>query len=550
MDAGRGMAGEPSGGRVGVNFGNWALDGSLGVYNGSVVGGAAVDARLNQHWSLKAGDQSVKVGIPTEMDFSSGLLARGASFEYAPTPATRIGFFGGLAGGGYASTNVLFFTSQIALGAVSIDHYLDQKRRFLLFGRALFSSQQTILGGALYQTEQLQTGFAAGTGSNQPHAEGLLNYRNKQWEVRSGYRYSGERFQLLTLPQFRYAQQDRENADVTWHPRKTASLTLERHNYLEPPASGNDGIAVRGATNMAGGTLSFHALGVGTNVFESRFRGIYASAASFLVSIRLTNTVHLSGNYFLPLHSTNPMPMLTFHAEENLNRRVKLAEFATHVNGRWTISYGGGLRWDRFDVNIGYSTDFAPLATGGGRFKQTMNVNGHLNLSRWQFSVNTYVQPDGSLLYGYEVKTFYFHPTANGSVQAPQSHSSLGNFLITGQVRLQGTGRPVADVPVRIGSETVYTDEAGVFNLRVSRKRAEKIQLLLDRKVGVRYYEYVSGPAEVMPGTDEAPGHVEFVVRVNQTKAPDAQKGGLVIGNVNSSLGGTTPETISSADTN
>jgi hypothetical protein len=409
----------------------------------------------------------------------------------------------------------------------------------------LFSSQQTILGGALYQTEQLQTGFDAGTGSNQPHAEGLLNYRDKQWDIHSGYRYSGDRFQLLTLPQFRYAQQDRENADVTWHPRKDASLTLERHVYLEPPAPGDaNGKAVRGSTDMAGGTFSFHALGVGSNVFESRFMGTYASAASFLASIRLTNAIHLGGNYFLPLHSTNPMPMLTFHAEENLNRRVKLAEFATHANGRWTVSYGGGLRWDFFDVNIGYSTDFAPLAAGGGRFKQAMNLNGHINLSRWQFGVNTYVQPDGSLLYGYEVKTFYFHPTANGSVQAPQSHFTTGfaNFLIAGQVRVEGTGKPVADVPVRIGSETVYTDEAGVFSLRVARKRADKIQLLLDRQVDARYYEYVSGPTEVMPGNDEVPGQAQFVVRMNQKKVPSVPKGGIVIGNVKPSLGGPPPE--------
>jgi hypothetical protein len=115
------------------------------------------------------------------------------------------------------------------------------------------------------------------------------------------------------------------------------------------------------------------------------------------------------------------MPILDFVADENLNRRLKLTQFVTHSNGQWSVNYGGALRWDRFDLNIGNVTSFAPLAAGGGRFIQQMNVSGHLHLSRWQFGVQTYAQPDGRVLYGYEVKSFYFRPTANGNVQAPQS---------------------------------------------------------------------------------------------------------------------------------
>ena len=70
VDGGQGMAGEPSGGIVGVNFGNWKVDGSLGVYNGAIVGGAAAEVQLRQRWSLKAGDQNIEVAIPTETDFS------------------------------------------------------------------------------------------------------------------------------------------------------------------------------------------------------------------------------------------------------------------------------------------------------------------------------------------------------------------------------------------------------------------------------------------------------------------------------------------------
>jgi hypothetical protein len=552
VDAGQGMVGEPSGGMVGVDFGKWAVDGSLGVYNGAVVGGAVAKVQLNPHWNLRAGDQTIEVGIPTDTIFSTEVIARGASLVYSPSETTQITVFGGMAGSGYASPSILFFAPQIPLGSVSIDHYLDTKKRFLLFARALFSNQQTILGGAEFQTKRLKTGFAAGTGSNQPHAEALFNYKDNQWDIRSGYRYSGSRFQLLTLPQFRYAQEDRENVDARWSPIKLAAMTLGRHEYLEPPSAatvvGNNS---RGSTDMVGGTLSIRALGVGASAIESRFEGIYASAASFFASQRLTNAVHVTGNYFLPLHSSNSTPMLTFNVDENLNRRLKLAQFVTHLNGRWSVNYGGALRWDRFDVNVGYVTTFAPLAAGGGRFIQQMDVSGHLRVSQWQFGVRTYAQPDGTLLYAYEVKSFYFHPTANGSVQAPQSHglSGLSGYVIEGQVRLQDTGRPVADVPIRIGVDTVFTDEAGIFSLRVSRKHIYKIQLLLDRQIDVHFYDAVSGPTEVMAGTDEAPGLAHFVVRVNERRVPNAQKQrGIVIGKVNATPDGSSDGQGGNAD--
>jgi hypothetical protein len=172
-----------------------------------------------------------------------------------------------------------------------------------------------------------------------------------------------------------------------------------------------------------------------------------------------------------------------------------------------------------------------------------MNVSGHLHLSRWQFGVQTYAQPDGRVLYGYEVKSFYFRPTANGSVQAPESRGATAflSFLIEGQVRLEGTDKPVANVPIHIGDSTVFTDEAGIYSLRVARKHLYKIQVKLDGEIDSRYYEKVSGPEEVMAGTDAAPGRAQFVLRVNQAKIPSLQKqGGIVIGKTDQAPDGTT----------
>ena len=534
VDGGQGMTGEPSGGTVGVDYGKWTVNGSLGLYNDSVVGGANLKLQLNPKWNLWAGDQSIGIGIPTDAAFSSGMLARGATLGYSPDRATQIAVFGGMAGGGNSSTEVLFFTPQIALGALSIDHYVDEERHFLLFGRALFSNRQTILGGGLYRSKRLQAGFAGGIGSNQPHAQGLLNYMDKQWSINSGYLYSGSRFELLTLPQFRYAQEDRGNIDLRWNHWKNVRLSLGHHQYLQPPLAGAiDGHATRGTTDQVGGTISLFRVQVGSTLFQSQFSGIYASAASYLASIRLTGRMQFGGNYYRPLHSSDPMSILTLTTQQKVNRRLKLAQFATHANGQWNVNYGGSLLWDSFDINTGYSTYFAPLAPGGGRFTQQMNLSGHVHLGRWQFGVQTYVQPDGRLVYSYEVKSFYFHPTAGGSVQAPQSRGAgVPKFVIMGRVTLETTGKGIAFVPLRIGDEIVYTDEAGTFSLRVTRRRAYKIQLLLERQVGFHYYEQVNGPGEAMSGTDDTPGQAQFVLRVNEKRVLKIPTGGIVIGQV------------------
>jgi hypothetical protein len=544
-DGGRGMAGEPSGGVLGLNFGNWELTGSMGVYNGSIVGGGTAKVQLGQKWNLKAGDQDIEVGIPTDINFRTGTIARGASLSYAHSLATHISIFAGMAGGGYSTTNILFFTPQIPLGALSIDHYLDSKKRYMLFTRALFSNQQTVLGGALYTTKKLQAGFAVGTGSNQPHMEAILDYQDTQWDIRGGYLYSGNRFQMLMLPQFRTAQQDRANITVNWTIKKANRLTAIRHEYLYPTysrsassGSSASGPLERGSTNSIGGVLTLHGLGVGADVYESHFERKYGSAAAFLASQRLVKFFYLNENYYLPLHATNSTPMFVVTAYENLNRRLTMTEFATHTNKQWTVNYGGSLRWDRFDINVGYTTNFIPLEAGGSEFKQAMNLDGHLNVGRWQFAVRTYVQPDGRVLYGYEVKSYYFRPFANSSIQSPMARSTTAfpNYLIAGMVTLEDTGKPVADVPIRIGDETVYTDDDGCFTLRAAKKRIYKLQLQLDHQIGAHYYEQVSGSPQIMAGTDDAPGQVQFVVRVDKNKIPSAPQGGIVIGRAEPSV--------------
>lgn len=504
------------------------MQGSLGAYNGSIVGGAALTGQLGNRYTLRAGDQTIGVGLPTNTEYSAEVLARGLDVTYSPNSRLHLGAFGGMGGGGYSGTTLQYFRPQIPLGALSLDYYLDPKRRVLVFGRALFSNRQTALGGLWFQSAHLQAGFAAGTGSNQPHVETILRFATKRWEVREAYDYSHRDFQLITLPEIQIAQEDGENIDVRWKPAQGAILTTSRHEYLDPiPLGlGSSGASstgpgfLRGSMDAAGGAVTLHRQTFGANLYESRFGNSYGSASSLHGSQRLSKMLFVNEDYYWPLHSTNAVPMLVATAGETVNRRLTLNEFATHANGQWNINYGGGLHLDWLEMNVGYGTSFVPLAQSGGRFQQSMNIDGHLTIGRWQLGVNTYVQPSGQVVHAYEIKTFYLHSLSNRNVMAPASKAvvDVPEFLITGHVQLQGTETPVADVPIRVGDRTIYSDETGAFNVRMSHRRPTGIALVLDHPVDMHRYEQVSGPSEATPGPDADPGKADFVVRLS----PDA----------------------------
>ncbi len=538
VDAGQGMAGQPSGAAVSVDFGTWTTEGSIGYYNSSAVGGVVARKQVNPNWSAAVGDQTLQVGLPTQIEFSSQVLALGLSTTYSPDPAIQMSAFAGVAGNGYFSTNLFYAPPDIPLGALAVDYSPDARRRVKLFTRALVSNRQTLLTGLLYQTSNLETGLSLGIASNQPHAEGLFRYVGTQWTVRERYLLTGNHFELLTLPQFRTAQERGQNLDLSWTPAKEEALNFSQHEYLEPTgsAAGASGAVPttfeRGSIESGGAVLSSHQTSFGAQVYQSRFDGAYGSAASAFSSQKLSRRFFFNENYYRSLHTQNPTATLVLTAGENLNRRVTLAEYATQANGHWTLNYGGTLRWDRFDLNVGYSTTYVPLAPGGGRFQQSLDVSGHVNVGRWQVAVNTYVQPDGRVLYGYEIKSFYLHPMANDKVHAPSSAApDFPEFLIEGHVLLADSRKPVANVPVAIASETVYTDDTGSFSLRVSRKHTYKVKVVTDQPIDHLFYEAIPATGNVLAGTDDAPGKVDLLVRLDAIRPATPSKEGVVIGN-------------------
>ena len=365
-------------------------------------------------------------------------------------------------------------------------------------------------------------------GSNQPHAEGLLNYVDKQWDIREQYLYSGSRFQLLTMPQLRLIPEDRENLDARWSPWKLGSFSVGRHEYVNLTDSGTGS---RGSIDSGGAAFYLRGVGLGGNVFESKYVGVYSSAASFFASQNLPHGVWVNETYYLPLHAANSVPVLVINVDEKVNRRLQLSQYVSHMSGRWSVNYGGGLHWDSWDVNVGYVTNFIPLLARGGQFQQALSVSGHLNLGRWSFGVHSIVQPDGNVIYAYDIRSYFLHQGNHGNLQSPMSRAraELPNFLITGLVELEGTGLPVPDVPVRIGDNTVYTDEKGAFSLHVARQRSYKIEVLLERPVGDHYYDLVSGPTEAVAGTEGAPGQASFVVHMSQKQVDNPPHRGIEI---------------------
>jgi hypothetical protein len=529
LNGGRALGGEASGGTVGLVFSHLEATGSIGIYGGEIFTGASLKARLGERWSLLGGDQPIELGIPVDDDYRIQMLSRGAGAAYNPSPNTSIRFFGGMTGGSIGSKYVLSVDPVQPIGFVAIDRFLGKKKSWLVFSRAVLSDRQTVLGGVQYHfRDTLETGLAAGIGSNQPHLETMLRLRSAKWDIRSRYVLSGDRFHLISMPQFQRVEPVRENIDIHFKPIDSTTFTVSRNQYLYSPDSGP---SVRGSTDRAGVTLSFAGFTAGANAYESHFRSRYASATSFSLGRSISKSVYANADYYMPLHAPLSKPYLVFSMREQMNRRFTLSQFLSHSGGRWSVNYGGGLRWDRLDFNVGYATSFVPLAAAGASFRHSVNVDGALILGHWVIRVRSIVQPDGHVQYEAGLQTYFSGPVRGGSAdgQPKRIAFEFPKYLIRGRVILESTGLPLADAPLTVDGEKVFTNENGEFSLRVSHRRRYRIALLLSEPIGRHYYDFVSGPKQVSADVDEAAPAADFVVRINPRAAAE-QAAGIVVG--------------------
>jgi hypothetical protein len=89
---------------------------------------------------------------------------------------------------------------------------------------------------------------------------------------------------------------------------------------------------------------------------------------------------------------------------------------------------------------------------------------------------------------------------------------SMPKYIVRGQVT-DDKSNPLRGVALRIGKELVYTDEDGMFFVRMNKRGEVPLSLLFDEFIVSGYWEKVVAPDRVLSDLDEKAPHLEIVIR-------------------------------------
>ena len=161
-------------------------------------------------------------------------------------------------------------------------------------------------------------------------------------------------------------------------------------------------------------------------------------------------------------------------------------------NGDPTIQFGGDLMTSIGDLSVSYQIiqqPFKPLDP----FKSVLSLTARLQLGRYSTSVNTVIQPDGSVNYLATASTFLYL-SQFGGMQPNLISPQIGKFVIVGRV-MDDQGQPVDGAALDFDGNVTFTNPDGQFLIRLGRPRDYKLTILFSEFLAPGRWELVSAPA-------------------------------------------------------
>ena len=146
-----------------------------------------------------------------------------------------------------------------------------------------------------------------------------------------------------------------------------------------------------------------------------------------------------------------------------------------------------------------------PLVTG---------VGVTLQLKLWggiQVNGDTFRSPDGKLRYTGSLSTLLtpnLHLARGGEKRAPK----FGDYVVRGQVRSE-RGSPVEGAAILLGDQTVFSNAAGEFLLRLNKPQQMALTVLPEEFLSPLHFTVVSAPSTVTATSEESATDVLIVLR-------------------------------------
>jgi len=481
-------------------LGAGTLDGvfRLGTYAKTAIGS----------YQLTAGDQTLSFNLPTDI-FGGGQYVTTRGVGVTLPGHDHVFVFAGTTTVGVGTPLFQAFQAQTVMGAIFIDKKVTENFHF--YSRNIISHQQTWIEGFDWQVRSwLKTELSAGMGSNKPYFAASVDAGRNWYEIKAGYIAAGSGFRRITTPSLFASEPDRENVLVTVKPYSSLVLTAGHENFLAPQGS-LTGPYQRASVDQLQTSFDLAKFRLGAGLFESHGPSGLNVADGFTVSRDFLRNMGGSVSYYKNLTGPRPrVSILTSTVHETISPKLSLMQILNRTQGNTTFLFGGSYTTNRLSVSVDYQTQYIPflanpLVTGIG-------VSLHVKLWRGvQVNGDTFRSPDGKLRYTASLSSLLtpnLHFAGDNEKRTPK----FGDYIVHGHVRNE-SGSPVEGAAVLVGDQTVFSNAAGEFLLRVNKKQQMALTVLTEEFISPLRFVVVSAPAAVTAAPEDSATDVQIVLR-------------------------------------
>lgn len=422
-------------------------------------------------FQLAAGDQSQAFKLATDVFGGSQYFTTRGLGVTLPGD-TKVFVFGGVTTLGVGTPLFQAFQRQTPVGMVFIDRAITDNLHF--YSRNIFSGQQSLIQGFDWRARKwLKTALSAGSGSNKPYVAASVDADRNWYTVQAAYIHAGDGFRRITTPSIFASEPDRENVLLTVKPYSSLVLVAGHENFLSPVGS-LTGPFQRATVDQLQSSFDLAKFRLGAGVFESHGPGRHNVSDGFTISRPITRGIEGSASYYQTLSGPLVRPSyFVGMVRETISPKLSLLQVVNRTMGNTTVLFGGSYTTNRLSVSVDYQTVYMPFLTN----PLMTGIGVTLNLKLWrgfQFNGQTFRSPDGKLRYTASASTLLtpnFRP-----VRGNETVFKMSDYVVRGHVRDEG-GAPIEGVAVRVGEQTVYSNAAGEFLVRV--KKAEILPLIV-----------------------------------------------------------------------
>lgn len=499
-----------------VHFYTSNYTGWLGVgYQDGFKLGAAVQTSFHQD-SLRIGSSVLLQRYATDL-FSIGINVLTQDIRYTwVRKRTVVMAAAGSAAAAYGSQFFQAYSFDDPFGALSARH--QASRQVNLGFDGVIASKQSAIGSIAY-FPRVNLGLAAsgGIGSNAPYGAVALEYKTRTLAVRTSYVALGDAFRRADLPYPEQTEAYKENIQVDWQPWTQVSVGVARQNFLQSATDTTPSISASG--NTLYGSVTRFGVRAQAGVYDSHSEGISNLSTYFALGYSFGQWVDAELYLLQSRPSIGPTvstPIVSLR--EHLSRRLSLMQMVSFNNGDPTIQFGGDLMTSIGDLSVSYQIiqqPFKPLDP----FKSVLSLTARLQLGRYSTSVNTVIQPDGSVNYLATASTFLYL-SQFGGMQPNLISPQIGKFVIVGRV-MDDQGQPVDGAALDFDGNVTFTNPDGQFLIRLGRPRDYKLTILFSEFLAPGRWELVSAPAGLRALPEDRVTSADIVLhRVVEPVAP------------------------------